>query len=379
MKVIVANSRMRGFSLVELMVAITISSLLLVGVIALFVSSRASYETTEKLSRIQENGRFALDQLATDLRAAGFQSCARGTTPKRMEEYAISTIVPGENPDPLTTDLRWNFKYAAQGYEATDETWAPELNTGLFRPAPEPTGDVLVLRIPRREARALELRESQADGVEPLQIYNVDPMPLETGDLATIADCGGRAFFQVTGYDAGTGELFHAQVDPANGSTLHTPGNYKATVEHRFEKGATILPVVTMVYYLAPTPAEDDDPTRMSLWRKSGGAVQSDEIAQDIDRLEVRYGVDDGFNGAVRGDGRVDQYVTADEIGSSWERVMTVQVALLARAPQEYGNDRDNTTYVLFSDPELTAGPFNDRTQRKVFTATLALRNQITD
>jgi hypothetical protein len=39
-------------------------------------------------------------------------------------------------------------------------------------------------------------------------------------------------------------------------------------------------------------------------------------------------------------------------------------------------------TYVLLTDPAgepVTAGPFNDRTQRKVFTATLALRNQIFD
>src|SRR5688572_21303971 len=39
----------RGFSLLELMVAMAISLMLLMGVVALFVSSRASYETTERL------------------------------------------------------------------------------------------------------------------------------------------------------------------------------------------------------------------------------------------------------------------------------------------------------------------------------------------
>lgn len=379
MKVIVANSRMRGFSLVELMVAITISSLLLVGVIALFVSSRSSYETTEKLSRIQENGRFALDQLATDIRGAGYKACARGTTPKRMEDYSINTMVPGAFLNPSTTDIRWNFQFAVQGYDATEETWAPELDPELFTPQPEPTGDVLVLRIPRREARALELKADLADPANPLTVFPVNPVPLQAGDLVSVSDCLGRAFFQVTGYNPATGEIFHEQADPVSGTTVHTPGNYKATVERPFMKGASIVPYVTMVYYLAPTPAEDDDATRMSLFRKTGGSVQSDEIAQDIDRLEVRYGVDDGFNGTVVGDGRVDRYVTADLVGINWERVMTIQIALLARAPTEYGTERDNQTYVLFTDPELTAGPFNDRTQRKVFTATLALRNQIPD
>ena len=53
--------RSRGFSVIELMVAMAISLLLLGGVISIFVSSKSSYETNERLSRIQENGRFALN------------------------------------------------------------------------------------------------------------------------------------------------------------------------------------------------------------------------------------------------------------------------------------------------------------------------------
>lgn len=87
MKAIIGNSRTRGFTLIEMMVALAISTLLLMGVVALFISSRASYETTEQLSRIQENGRFSLDQFATDIRSAGFQGCARGTTPTRMQDF----------------------------------------------------------------------------------------------------------------------------------------------------------------------------------------------------------------------------------------------------------------------------------------------------
>ena len=67
----------RGFGVIELMVAVAISLLLLAGVVAIFVSSKNSYETNERLSRIQENGRFALNTIMTDLRASGFVGCAR--------------------------------------------------------------------------------------------------------------------------------------------------------------------------------------------------------------------------------------------------------------------------------------------------------------
>jgi type IV pilus assembly protein PilW len=400
MKVIVGNSRMRGFSLVELMVAITVSSLLLVGVVALFISSRASYETTERLSRIQENGRFALDQLATDIRSTGYQGCARGTTDSRKREFRISSVVADAEQafsEPDTADMRWNFALAAQGFEANGSDWTPTLDTASLSPAPDPSGDVLVLRIPRREVRALEVREKQTAPTSALRVFNTDPLPLAVGDTAVVSDCEARAFFQVTGYDAATGNLSHAVA--AAGDT--TPGNFSDSLLHPFKAGARVLPVTTMIYYIAPTP-DPDDGDRMSLYRKTGGAALSDEIAQDIDRLELQYGIDDGTGGAghMKGDGRVDRYVTAAEIDALadeeeeaaeeageepvrsnwWDRVLTVQVALLARAPEQYGTDRDNVTYVLFSDPEpVTAGPFDDRTQRKVFTATLALRNQIFD
>lgn len=395
MKVIVGNSRVRGFSLVELMVAITISSLLLVGVIALFISSRASYETTERLSRIQENGRFALDQLATDIRSTGYQGCARGTTESRKREFRISSVVPDPEQafsDPDTADMRWNFALAAQGFEANGTDWTPTLDTDSLNPAPDPSGDVLVLRIPRREVRALVVREKQTAPTSALRVFDTAPLPLplEIGDTAVVSDCEARAFFQVTGYDAATGNLSHAVV----GAGETTPGNFTDSLLHPFKAGARVLPVTTMIYYIAPTP-DPDDGDRMSLYRKTGGATLSDEIAQDIDRLELQYGIDDGSGtGNIKGDGRVDHYVTAAEIDALadeeeaeegvrsnwWDRVLTVQVALLARAPEQYGTDKDNVTYVLFSDPEpITAGPFNDRTQRKVFTATLALRNQIYD
>src|SRR5690606_17263629 len=103
--------RMAGLSMVALMVAVTISTLLLMGVVALFVSSRASYETTERMSRIQENGRYALDQFANDIRAAGYQGCSRASG-TRAQDYAINTV----SIDP--SDMLWNFIVPAQGFQS---------------------------------------------------------------------------------------------------------------------------------------------------------------------------------------------------------------------------------------------------------------------
>ncbi len=62
----------RGLSLVELMVALVISLFLTAGVIQLFIGSKQTYRLYDALSRIQENGRFALQAMARDIRMAGY-------------------------------------------------------------------------------------------------------------------------------------------------------------------------------------------------------------------------------------------------------------------------------------------------------------------
>lgn len=397
------RNRMSGLSLVELMVAIAISVLLLMGVVALFVSSRASYETTERLSRIQENGRFALDQLAVDVRATGYNDCSRPTIGARAVEYRMNVTqapfpppLPGEEPEPdpdeepVFPDPRWNFAEPVFGLQSNGDDGF-ELPEGMeladldLEPAASPAGDILVLRVPNREARSMELRMPQAQGFDPLVVRHFTPLPFAVGDTVMVSDCYSRAYFQVTSYNAGTGAIGHAVIGPTDGgaSGVDRPGNRSSTLLVSFKNGATVVPINTMIYYLAPSrdndPAVVNDPNRadelrMSLYRKTGGAARSDEIAEGIERLEVQYGIDDNPI-----DARVDTYVAADEV-TDWNAVMTVQIALLARAPEEFGTDRDEQTYVLFSEPEeIEAGPFNDRNLRKVFTATLALRNQVID
>ncbi|HZX15522.1 MAG TPA: PilW family protein [Pseudomonas sp.] len=66
------RSRQRGFSLVELLVAFVISMLLLTGVIQVFFASKQTYASNEAASRLQENGRFALEFIAQSARHAGY-------------------------------------------------------------------------------------------------------------------------------------------------------------------------------------------------------------------------------------------------------------------------------------------------------------------
>lgn len=63
----------RGFSLVELMVALALSTFLIGGLILTYVSGSAAARDAEDLSRVQENIRFVSDHLLRDIRNAGFR------------------------------------------------------------------------------------------------------------------------------------------------------------------------------------------------------------------------------------------------------------------------------------------------------------------
>ncbi|WP_372742931.1 PilW family protein, partial [Neptunomonas sp.] len=64
----------RGFSLIELMIAMSLGLILIGGVVNLFLASSQTYRLQESMFRVQESGRFALDFMLRDLRDAGFQN-----------------------------------------------------------------------------------------------------------------------------------------------------------------------------------------------------------------------------------------------------------------------------------------------------------------
>ncbi|MGI1678805.1 MAG: prepilin-type N-terminal cleavage/methylation domain-containing protein [Cellvibrionaceae bacterium] len=65
----------RGVGLIEVMVSITISVIVLAGVLQLYASSNGSQRAQEGSSRIQENMRFAMTKMEKDFNNTGFAGC----------------------------------------------------------------------------------------------------------------------------------------------------------------------------------------------------------------------------------------------------------------------------------------------------------------
>lgn len=329
-----------GFSLVELMVALALSMLLLLGVVAIFSSSRVASESTDQLSRIQETGRFALDEMSRRVRSAGFSGCARAPN------YSSSALAN-------RTVLQWAFdRGAVEGIDG----------------ATSADSDVVAVRGIRMDFQPIPLTADMASTQAPLTVANTTG--IRASDVVVAYSCEGQSFFQVTAVGATT--LAHA----VTAGTNSTAGNVFATTNYPFRIDAEVAPVDTAVYFVAesspavaPTTLPPPTPpagAAKSLYRRIGfGTV--DEVVQGVEQMQAEYGVD------VDGDRVIDRYNNARDV-TNWDRVVAVRVTLLVRSVDRYGTDTDQRTYRL--PDNITVAAPGDRRLREIFTATASIRNR---
>ena len=64
--------RQSGFSIIELLVAVTLGLFLMTALVEVLLSGNRSFTSANHLSRLQENGRIATGMIVTDLKRAGY-------------------------------------------------------------------------------------------------------------------------------------------------------------------------------------------------------------------------------------------------------------------------------------------------------------------
>ncbi|MEE4108769.1 MAG: hypothetical protein V2I24_05450, partial [Halieaceae bacterium] len=127
-----AFCRTAGFTLTELLISLVLGLFTVTAVISVLVGGSETFRTTDALSRMQENGRFALEIMRRDLREAGFAGCRRtlrAELPRPTPPIPVGPDVgvirntlnppPAGGVDPLS--FAFNFADPIAGYEATGD------------------------------------------------------------------------------------------------------------------------------------------------------------------------------------------------------------------------------------------------------------------
>jgi type IV pilus assembly protein PilW len=362
-----AKSRMTGFTLVELMVSMTLSLILLAGALSILYSTKLTSSENERVARIQEAGRTALELIRQDARASGYAGCSR----PHNASYGFTYNTLGLN----NNTLLWDFSKPISGFEATGGTWSPVLDAAIpASPAPAAGSDVMVLRTVRAGSPIFRTNAG-ASGSAAISVDR-DPNILLGGGIPfiptpmVIGDCRTAEVFIASGWTptGATATIAHA----AGGAPA---GNTSGSLTNSYQIGAMLQPVQTVVYYVASCTAVGGPCTAITppaLWQiaatDTAGGAQPQELIQGVEAMQIKYGVD------TDGDFLANNYVTADLV-TDWTKVVSINLAILIRSIDQTGVEKDTKTYTLLGQ---NYGPFNDRRSRSVYTTTISLRNDTT-
>ncbi len=329
--------KQHGFSLIEVMIAMTIGLGISMLVVKIFTSSSATYRIADSIGALQETGRVALENIDRDVQMAGFRGCNSNNVNNSGPLVNVITTPTGYLND-LGTSL--------QGYDAVGAAWSPAL-PGIIAaavPAPAVGSDVLVVRLPVGTPANLGAPMVSATGDIPL--FSVTGFAVN--DNAFIADCAQTAAFRISGI-GGT-------------SLRHAVGvNTNAGLSRAFAEDAMVVRFETRAYYVAPSSR--NPATETSLWMLAGAAAPV-EVVEDVAGLQIQYGED------TDGDYVANVFRKANAV-ANFNSVVALQVSLLLRAPHAI-EAQTITNYVYNGVTVVPA----DRYTRRVYTATIQLRNR---
>ena len=327
-----------GLTLIEFMVSIVIGMMMIAGLATLIASQSATRAEIDRSGLMIENGRYAVQTIASDVQMAGYWG-----------EVSETPAPPGALPDPCSTtsaDVQAAMGIHIQGYDAS-------------------------VALPTDVAACLSNYKA---GTDVLVVRKVDPnaSDLETvpnvTDLSRLTD--GRLYFH-TGLSAGAFTTLMA---------TSSSGSNSATFILTKKAGGLgkIRKVITHIYYVsscsvvASGACQDTIPTLKRV-EKGQGATGPVTLAEGIENLQVDYGVDTD----APGDGAPDG---ADVDGAAltnvtWPNVMTARIYVLARAADKSPGFTDNKKYAMGTHGEVTPATADAAYKRHLFVQSVRIIN----
>ena len=311
-----SNHQQAAFSVVEMMVAITVSLFIIGALVTVVIGSSSTGRTRDVATELQANGRYALEQIKTDLLHSGYM----GISSLFWPDEPITTfnsfpaaINVGNACDPLTVGRLSQRIWGANDNNPFSATCVPAANYLA--------GDMLMVRA-------------------------LDPTPVTAPFSAT------RVYYH-SAYEGG--QPFVGPTPPDFSGTSKQP----PYVDYEMEE---------TIYYVSPwTTAVTENPQVPALYRSrlgNGPAMIPELVASGVENMQIRYGVFQA-NSSVR-------YMAANEMAATdWDIVQSVQIWLLMRSERVDPGYQNNTTYTMGTQNIAV----NDGFRRMLLRAVVELRN----
>ncbi len=334
-------TRARGYTIIELMVAITIGLIILAALVSLFAGNSRERGEIQRANQQTENGRYALQVIGDDLRDAGYLGPFNpGSVASPNPQFVIPTALPNACATDVPT-LNTALSLAVQGYDngANAPACLTDLRAGT---------DILVVR----RASTCAVGTAGCD-------------PQVAGDVYLQASGCAAEFTAGTYYvlDSNAGNLILNQKDCATAGLI-----YQFRVH---------------IYFVANDDKPGDGIPTLKRAELGPGAFNIVPLVEGVENLQLEYGLDT----TVPTTGSPAVY-TADPSSyngcapatciSYWRNTVTAKINVLTRTLTPTQGYTDTKTYALgltAAGAVNTVGPFNDRFKRHVYYSVARLNN----
>jgi type IV pilus assembly protein PilW len=322
-----SQRRQRGFSLVELMVALVLGLLVIGGVGGVFLSQRELYHQNENLARMQENARYAFEVMARSLREAGGNLCG------------ASKMANVLNNASSTSNSDWwaNWDNAVRGFEGGNTTHDSQFPQSVGTDPAERakrvanTDAIIVMSGTLNEEVTVTSHNSDPP------YFTVNNPGIDKGDILLVCDYEQAAIFQTT------------NVDSSNCTNVDS-SNCTIKIEHNTDAntGASVSPGNSRIFANCSPPPNDPRPCpgcfsfisklaayawyigyngrggrslyRLKLQNNNGTAGDTaEEVAEGVINLQIQYLTRDAAGNLATG------YVDAGQV-ADWTKVVAVRL-----------------------------------------------------
>lgn len=309
-----------GFTLIELMVSITLGLGILAGLVGVLSANSYNARSNERTSDLVTNGRFALNLLKQELRQAGFRgyTWADPSTPLALGTLTNECLQTGATAGSFVSNLRQGI-WGANNTNPFSSTCIPET--------------------------------SFADGNDVFVIRRVEAIPTTPSKANTLYFLSSYA----------QGQMFRGTTAP---TFINNPEPLAS-----FE-------VKAYVYYISPFTVSGETTQIPALWRVAlddSARMQPELVASGIEHMHIQYGVHNLNT-------QTTQYLdtlsgTSHDSGlTDWDSVNSVRIWLLARSETiEAGYTNKNIYEMGDTTYDFSGAP--DGYRRQLFSAVVQLRN----
>lgn len=338
MRKMVTKQKYAGFSLIELMIALTVSLFLIGGVSTIFISNKQTYRLQDQLGRLQENARYAMHVLTRDLRAAGYTGCASlgEITPNVIADDVGSYAVLLDEASVIT----------GHEYSGAWSSALPQTLTGIL------TGSNAVT-VRHTNACGAFLTGNMASTNANIQLSAGNTCGFQADEVLVISDCDGADVFKANNVSNGGAKQTITHPNSTNSDNR---------LSRIYGPDSQVMRFVTNTYYLRNGASGEP-----ALWLldnlQATGTNNPQEIVEGVEDMQILYGED------TDADSVANIYRSPANVGT-WANVVSARLFLLMRTTSEVA-----TKPQAYSFMGVTTTPA-DKYLRRELTTTVMIRNR---